>query len=796
MADDNDDDSGGGGIGLDNPRLELVRFFFAVDGAAEYDVRRVRWTEGIAQPFELVLDLRTNEVDTNTDELLGANAEFTVERGDRVGRTCYGIIHRVDYVGMLRDRLAIRVYIAPAFRLLSQRIDTRIFQGKTTPEIVEELLGEHFADFEREVDVSARVKGSYNKRDYCLQFRESVFDFCSRIMQEDGIAYVFEFDDDSRREKLVLIDNNDDYAEVELIVDDLVPIIASSPEEADRESLRYFDVVKPRTTNKVVAWGFNFKNPTGIDEAESEKADPHNARVRELYLFDDRRQIVDDPNDDPNAESFNGTALEQRGPLARNRMEHIHTTRVVGRSASNLTGIAPGLYFTVEDHEREEVVTGRWLVTRIVHKGEAPGVDLDQDASEARLEFVNTFECIPEAHVFRPAEVTPKPRVYGAQTATVVGPAGEEIHTDPHGRIKVKFHWDRLNPADETASCWVRVAQTWAGPNWGAMVIPRIGMEVLIDFLDGNPDRPLAVGCVYNQDNPPPYALPDEKTKSTFKTNSSPGGGGSNELRFEDAAGSEEVYIHAQKDFNEVVENNHTTTVHGNQTNTVDGSQTQTIGGDQTEHVKGEQKMTVDKNRTVTIGGSEAITIKGAEGNSGVDGASLNVTGDYKVDASNHVQIQAPTHIKLTCGGSEILIEPGKISITAGGAAKVILDANALMQSSAGTKVLLDGNALAQASGGAKVLLDGNALVQASGGGKLKLDGNADMTSSGGSQVKLDSGALVSGSSKATVTAPTSTLAGGGGSVEAAGAGVTAAGGKVDISGGMVGISGGMVKIN
>lgn len=794
-ADDNDDDSGGG-IGLDNPRLELARFFFSVDDAAEYQVRRVRWTEGISRPYELVLDLRTNEIDTNTDELLGANAEFTIERGDRLGRVCYGIIHRVDYVGMLRDRLAIRVYIAPAFRLLAQRIDTRIFQGKTTPEIVEELLNEHFADFEREVDVVERVKGTYNARDYCLQFRESVFDFCSRIMEEDGIAYVFDFDEDTRKEKLVLIDNNDDYGDVEVIAGQDIPIIASSPEEADRESLRYFDMVRPRTTNRVVAWGFNFKNPTGIDEGENEMTDVHNARVRELYLYDDRRQIVDDPNGDPNAESFDGTGLEQRGPLARVRMEHIHTTRVVGRSGSNLTGAAPGLYFVVEDHERADVGGQRFLITRLVHKGEAPQVDLDQAADTARLEYDNSIECIPEAHVYRPPESTPKPRVYGAQTATVVGPSGEEIHTDPHGRIKVKFHWDRLNQPDEMASCWVRVAQTWAGPNWGAMVIPRIGMEVLIDFLDGNPDRPLAVGCVYNQDNPPPYPLPDDKTKSTFKTNTSPGGGGSNELRFEDAAGSEEVFIHAQKDFNEVVENNHSTTVHGNQTNTVDGSQTQTIGGDQTEHVKGEQKMTVDKNRTVTIGGSEAVTIKGAEGNSGISGASLNVTGDYKVDASDHVWIQAPTHIKLTCGGSEILMEPGKISITAGGSAKVILDGNALMQSVAGSKVLLDGNALGQASGGAKVLLDGNALVQASGGGKLKLDGNADMTSAGGSQVKLDGGALVKGSSKATVTAPTSTLAGGGGSVEAAGAGVTAAGGKVDISGGMVGISGGMVKIN
>jgi type VI secretion system secreted protein VgrG len=213
---------------------------------------------------------------------------------------------------------------------------------------------------------------------------------------------------------------------------------------------------------------------------------------------------------------------------------------------------------------------------------------------------INRFECIPLAVEWRPARRWPKPRITSMQTATVVGPSGEEIHTDIHGRIKVQFHWDRENPANETSSCWVRVQQAWAGGGWGFWWVPRIGMEVVVQFVDGDPDRPLVTGSVYNATNELPYPLPDEKTKSTIKSNSSLGGGGSNEFRFEDKAGSEQIYAHAQKDYNEVVEHDHNTLVHNCQTNTVDVDQTQTIGANQTETVHN-QVMTVDGNRTVHV---------------------------------------------------------------------------------------------------------------------------------------------------------------------------------------------------
>lgn len=779
-------------LGLSGDRIENVTYGFStVEGPdVDWRVRRLHWVEGLSHAYEMRLDVSTDSVDADTDTMLGASAELLIDRGDHARRTAYGIVQSVEYIGFIEEHLWVSLVIVPAFRLLSQRVDTRIFQGLTVVEIIDEVLGTDLADFNREVDTSG-LAGEYNKRDYCVQFRESTFDFLSRLMEEEGITYYFQSDDDNRCEKLVLADANDQYADVELILDEDVPIISSNPDQSDRESIQRFDWENKRTINKVVAWGFNFKT-VGNDEGEGELADTQNARVRELYMHDERRQITDDPTDDPNAESFTGDALDQRPAMAVHRNELAIAGSKTARGGSNVAAFVPGVIFMLGAHHRPDLDSQRFLITRVIHRSSGTG----GSGSGGGARYSNSFECVPEGHVHRPAMLTPRPRVYGAQTATVVGPDGEEIHTDKHGRIKVKFHWDRLNPADDTASCWTRVAHPWAGAGWGGIVIPRIGMEVVVDFLDGNPDRPLVVGCVYNGNNTPPYTLPDEKTKSTFKTNSSPGGGGFNELRFEDAAGSEEIFTHAQKDYNEVVENDHNTTVHNNQTNTVDVNQTQSIGGNQSETVTGEQTMTVKKNRTVTIDGSQAVKINGGEANTGNSGSKLEITGDYKVDVSNTIEIQAPTHIQLTCGGSVIKMVPGKITLTAGGAAEIVLDANALMKSSAGTKVLLDGNALMQSSGGAKVKLDGNATMTSQPGAEVKLDGNAEMKSTGGSSVKLDSAATMKGTASATVNGPTATLAGGGGSVEAAAAGVTAAGGKVDLSGGMVNISGGMVKIN
>ncbi|MBC8073056.1 MAG: type VI secretion system tip protein VgrG, partial [Deltaproteobacteria bacterium] len=509
-------------------------------------VVRLQGTEALSAPFELLVDLTTEELTADYDAMLGATCELMFDRIGAV-RTVYGIIDEVRAVmsaesGVSDAVLAVRVRIVPAFKLLDQQVDTRFFAGQTVVEIVRDVLTPALELYGRTIDVTSSIKGTYNKRDYCVQFRESTFAFCSRILEEEGIAYHFVGDDDERKEKLVLIDNNANYGPVDLVRGDDIPIVLSRFDELDRESLQGFDWRAARTPNHVSTRGYNLKVPTPPDEGEAVRTDSNDAIVREQYFDDDIRQIVDDPVGDPEAQSFTGADLAQRQPLAKRRLERHNLDASVGFGHGNAIGFAAGVTFTLGHHPREKLEHHQFLLISVRYEGAAG------EGGTADGNYSNTFECIPIENEFRPALRTRRPRVHGIQTGVVVGRAKEEIHTDKYGRIRVKFHRDRYSDNDEHASCWMRVAQVWAGSGFGGIVIPRVGMEVVVSFVDGNPDCPIVTGCVYDGTNMPPYPLPAEKTKSTFKTSTSPiKKDGFNELRFEDASGHEQVFIHAQR---------------------------------------------------------------------------------------------------------------------------------------------------------------------------------------------------------------------------------------------------------
>jgi type VI secretion system secreted protein VgrG len=756
-------------------------------------VRRVKYSEGLSQPYEIVVDVMTETTGVATDELLGADVEFEIERGELL-RTAYGVVHRVDYIGITGDNLLVRCYVVPAFRLASQRIDTRIFQDATVLEIVEQVLGPALSVYGRTYDPAVNKIADpdvYPKRDYCVQYGESDFDFVSRLLEEEGIAYYFEPDTDAKKEKLVLIDNNNDYPDVTVLMDSPVPIIVERPEMHDRESLRYFEWCQPSQINKVVVWQNNWKVagdqtwPVTPLEDKAEAESPPRGHVRELYIHGDRRKIVDKADDEAFAGDF-GQDLEVL-PHATRRLELLSRQAKRGQGRSNVTGFSAGYKFELANHTRDDLEAKKYLITRVIHTGDAPEEERsDTEGGDER--YANSFECIPDELPFRPALVTRRPRIYGPQTAIVTGPSGEEIHTDKFGRIKVKFHWDRLSPTDDTSSAWVRVAQTWAGPGWGAMFIPRIGMEVVVEFLEGNPDRPLVTGCVYNAFTSTPFPLPQDKTKSTIKSQSSPQAEGYNEITFEDLAGSEQIIVHAQKDLNEKVENNHSLGVGVDQSYSIGNNQTFTVGGD--------QKFTVD--------GSQFITVKGQPQKGGFKGSHTDVTGHHKVTASDTCYVSAPNKITLECPGSSITLEPGKITISAGGKAQIVLDANALMKSSAGSQVFLDGNALLASVSKGHVLCDANVTAAAAGKGQLFLDANAHLTAAGGGQAKCTADFECSGA-KATISSTAgggaeftanATVSGAEASLSGKGkAGVAAA--SVSIAGsGTTEISGGVVKIN
>jgi type VI secretion system secreted protein VgrG len=694
-------------------------------------------------------------------------------------------------VGVNVDRkLALRIHVVPALRLLAQALGSRIFQDQTVPEILKAVLEPALGAFERQLDVEALSTSTteYPKRDYCVQYRESLFDFVSRLMEEDGIAYYFKVSGD--KEVLVLVDQssgdpNAAFPEAEIIDPDasrMVPIITDRPDLADRDSLRHFDWIQPLRPNQVVVRSFDWKTfaPAGEPLQATVPAEAPSP-LRRWYVDSPARKAVDEQAGADPKSSFDGTAIDEPSAEALRRYELFASQTKLGRGRSNCVGFSAGARFTIDDRSFSLVEGLELLLTRLTHQGEAPGTEASGQSDGGRYE--NAFECIPVAHGFRPPRVTAAPKIHGPQTATVTGSGGEEIHTDKHGRIKVRFHWDEHHPLDDTASCWVRVAQMWAGPSWGTWFVPRVGMEVVVEFLDGNPDRPLVTGCVYNSANPPPYPLPDEKTKSTIKSSSSKGGGGFNEFRFEDAKGAEEIFLHAQKDLDEVIGNDMSTSVGHDQTLGVDNDRTKTV--------KGHETITVKKDRMTAIDGSESTTIKGSvntiiEGGAnkgkGTDpsalGMGVDVTGEYNIKASSKLTVTVGASTLVMDTSSIALTTSSKLTLTVGGSSITLVPAQIDVASA---------TVIAAGGPGASVLkLDGDADLE--GGGKV-------LAHQGGSHVLLDGTAEMKGSTAKVTGDGLAELKGA--PAQVTGGDVTVSGGTINVTGGpAVNISGGVVKMN
>jgi type VI secretion system secreted protein VgrG len=800
-------------LGLAGEQIEPVDYeveFHDLDGAEHHDwrVRRFYLSEGLSECYETTLELLNPNAMANSDALLGQAISLHITRASAIERMVHGIVRRVDYIGITADNLMVRVHVVPALRLLEHRVTCRIFQAQSIPEILEKVIGDGLGAFEHEFDMRDGLTPDerdkhYPKRDYCVQYNESDLAFVSRLMEEEGISYFFEHDPaegDRKKELLVLVDQRGDSPnagcpETPLIDPDgagEVPIIPDRSDTADTESIQAFDWSLIKKTLKTQLRGFNWKAPDpeapceGMAELQDESAPA--AGIEEFYVYGEHHKTVDADEDD----DFNGTGIAEDADAAVRCLELYKRQTKEGSGRSNVVNLSPGYWFKLREHAHDGVnELAEFLITRVIHSGDCPDVERQRTgASEDMLpRYENKFVCIPRETKFRPAKTTRRPRIYGPQTATVTGPGSEEIHTDKHGRIKVKFHWDRESKVDDTTSCWVRVAQAWSGPGWGSLFIPRVGMEVVVEFLNGDPDDPLVTGCVYNANNRLPYGLPDERTKSTIKTNSSPGSNGFNELRFEDAAGSEEVFLHAEKDYNEVVKNDHTTRVGANQTHTV--------GGDRVRIVKGSETITIEGNQTITING--VCQDKGTDGGCGVTGKQVKVHDTYDLETTSKILFMAPDLLKLTVGGSTITMTPGEIVLEAGGKAKVVLNSVIHGKATDEGELLMDANVMAKSAGKAQVQLDGGkATVRSSDGSTVVLDANVAVEASTGAKANLTADATVSGG---TVVAKGS----GGNEMTIASAGITLGGAKVDIKGsGGVEIEGagakgsfkGMVKLN
>ncbi len=625
---------------------DRVELHFACDASSvTWTVQSGRMREQLNTPYRLRLHLATEDLDAEPVLLLGQPATLTITRGS-VMRQVTGIVSEVHEGSTHPEMVTTNIVIAPALEALRHRTNTKIFQEMTVPEILEEVLGEGLGAYDRSLD--NQLSRTYPNCDYRLQYDESDLSFCSRLMEEEGIVYWFDFEEET--ETLVLADSQDSYGEISSVHDSMLLYSLYAGTVEGHEYVSRLDVMSQIRPTKVVMQNYDWTQPAVWVEADSADSDegpafdfPSGAHL------DPEREVYQHDEQPPTHFDWDGMVYleEDAADQARLRREAQTWEARVAQGATTVTGMTIGATFELTGHPRSDL-DGRYLVLGVSHSFDDYG-----------RSYGNTFQSIPEDVPFRPKRITPKPRIESIQTAVVVGPSGEEIHTDVHGRIKVQFHWDRLGANDESSSRFVRVQQPWAGAGWGFVFIPRMGMEVIVDFINGDPDHPLVVGCVYNGEHPPPYALPDEKTKSTIKSETSLGGGGYNEIRFEDKAGEEEVFTHAQKDQNEIVENDHTTTVHHDQSIRVDNDQTQEVGNDQTEHIFNNQSLEVDVDRTIQVHGNFDETVDGTE--------TRQVTGDVSETFSANETRQVSGNMDETVSGSRTQTISGDSTETVSG---------------------------------------------------------------------------------------------------------------------------------
>lgn len=534
--------------------------------------------EAMSRLFVYHLETVSSNADIAPRDLVGQVVSWRIHQVDDEPRVFHGVVSRLFAGAVDRngDR-AYRIEVVPTLWFLTRTADCRIYQEMATPEIIKDVLRRFgLTDFEM------RLNGTYAKRDYCVQYRETAFNFISRLMEQDGIFYFFEHE--AGRHVLVFGDSGIAYAgakeaTVRFAPSTLVPNHVSSWEH----QYEY-------RSGKWSLQDYNFETPSSSLLA-STATGISLAGISALEIYD-----------------YPGDYLVRGAGEAytKIRMEEEETPFNVVNGVSTCCTFSPGSLFTLEDHEVSSE-NGRYVITSIQHSAS----DSSYDSSAEGSSYGNTFTCVPRDVSYRPARLTPKPVVQGPQTAVVVGLAGEEIFVDKYGRIKVQFYWDRLGKRDQNSSCWVRVSQNWAGKNWGIVFHPRIGQEVVVDFLEGDPDRPLVTGRVYNAEQMPPYALPANMTQSGVLTRSTKGGSPTtcNELRFEDKKGSEQVFLHAEKNQDIEVENDETHWVGHDRKKTIDRDETSHIKRDRTETVDRDEKITIHGNRTEVVDKDETITI-------------------------------------------------------------------------------------------------------------------------------------------------------------------------------------------
>lgn len=633
-----------------------VNFHFEVDGVpVHWGVRTVSIREAIGECYRATVEAVPQGDEPETASLLGRKVLLRIERGSQP-RWIRGVVRQAQSVD-LATHVQYSFRVVPSIWRLGMGLDSRVYRDATVPEIVERVIRERLGGAVR-VDLE-KLTQTYERHELLVQYQESSWNFLCRWMEQEGIFF---FDGDSEEgESIVLADAMQNLPRARAHQGGRV-VHRGPLAHGEDETVWMLRHIEEVGVTHVSLTEHDWTHPSLEIRAERRGRSPWDPPP-EVYDHTDAvtfHRYVDAAYSHHTAER-----------AAQIRAEVLELARQRWTMRSDVVSARPGWTLRVEGAPQSEL-DGAYLVVR----SESGGATTEGE----RGSWHNSLVVVPTRMPYRMAPNTPRPVVSGPETAIVVGPEDQEIHTDVHGRVKVHFHWDRLRDrTDAESSCWIRVAQQWAGSGFGTFFLPRVGMEVIVSFLGGNPDRPLITGCVYNGDQHPPVVLDDRKTQSVIRTKSSPHSEGYNELRFEDESGNEFIAIHAQKDLHEIVENDHTTHVKHARTDRVDVDHEEHIGNNQTYHVENERSATVGSEtlrvrgaRQVTVGGDETLRARGKR--------TETVDGDYETtvnDGSRHIRVmkgrlsvnqgleQAP-HNHLSMGDCTKVFSAARIACVSG----------------------------------------------------------------------------------------------------------------------------------
>ncbi len=619
--------------------------------------------EQVSGLFEHELTLISEDLNIDLYKLLGTHARVRLELPAGGVRYFSGYVAEFTFAGYRDNFAEYRLVLRPWLWLLTRASNNRIFQKKTVPDIIKLVCQNHGFS-----DIDMRLNRKYDDREFCVQYRETDFDFLSRLMEDEGIYYFFEHEEN--KHTLVLAD--DVSAHVSFPEYDRIPWYP--PDEKDHRRREHFN--RWAMTNAVRSGQFTLRDWDFANPNEMEV-------VSKLHKGHDK--------DEYERYSYPGgyVGIAEGEAIARRNLEAAQSSHEVLTGSGDVRGLVAGFLFTLEKFPRDDQ-NREYLILESVHRMHLGGYDSGGVDADDDFAYGCSITALPSRYPYRPLRKTPKPRMHGPQTAIVVGDAGEDIWTNEFGQVKVQFHWDRDGNRDENSSCWVRVGQVWAGKQWGAQFLPRIGHEVIVDFLEGDPDRPIIIGSVYNGANKPPYELPANQTQSGIKTRSTKSGtrDNYNEIRFEDKKGSEQLYIHAEKNMDTRVENCQTVNVDVNRSVTVGNNEKHQVKNNREKNVDMDETTMIGKNREATIGLDEKLTVGNQRTKDiGVsESSTIGTNRSTKVGVSDTLTVGA--NLSATAGAMFSMKAGAVMSLDAGGAMTLKAAGPISISSAAGVSIL------------------------------------------------------------------------------------------------------------